>query len=169
MLVSLEFILLRFMQNIERLTSIKSATIPRLELQAAVVSAKVSSTELDIYISRVDYWTDNMIVLSYIKNLSRRFKTFVANRVSTIHQLTDIQNWHHIQSPDNPADIVSRGSSLNVFNKEMWLNGPSFLKQPRSDWHISENSGNEISSNDIELKKDAIVNVCSGEFVYPIE
>ena len=51
----------------------------------------------------------------------------------------------------------------------MWLNGPSFLKQPRSDWHISENSVNEISSNDIELKKDAIVNVCSDEFLPPIE
>ena len=51
----------------------------------------------------------------------------------------------------------------------MWLNGPSCLKQPRSDGHISENSVNAISSYDIELKKDAIVNVCSEECVHPIE
>ena len=53
-----------------RLAPIKSASIPRLELQATVLSAKVSSTvlnDLDISISRVDYWTDSMIVLPYIK------------------------------------------------------------------------------------------------------
>ena len=59
-----------------RSAPIKSATIPRLELQAAVLSAKVSSTVLnglDMSISRVDYWTDSMIVLSYIKKRKSSF------------------------------------------------------------------------------------------------
>ena len=37
------------------------------------------------------FWTDNRVVIGYIKNDSRRFKTFVANRVQQIRENTDVQ------------------------------------------------------------------------------
>ena len=119
-----------------RLAPTKPTTIPRLELQAAVLSAKVSPVvrkKLEVPVSRIVFWVDCMIVLFYIRNSTCRFKPFVANRLGLIHELTAIEDWHHVSGVDNPTDIVSCGSSPDVLDKEMWLQGPSFLRQYKSD------------------------------------
>lgn len=67
-----------------RVSPTKLTTIPRLELTPAVVSVAVSNMlreELGYAISKEYFWTDSKVVLSYINNDSRRFHTFVANRV----------------------------------------------------------------------------------------
>jgi hypothetical protein len=56
----------------------------------------------------VTFWTDSMIVLGYIRNISRRFKTFVANRLSIIQELSTADQWRHIDTKSNPADVASR-------------------------------------------------------------
>lgn len=55
------------------------------------------------------FWTDSMIVIQYIKDKSKRFKTFVANRVAYIQQSRDSDQWRYVPSKENPADDVSRG------------------------------------------------------------
>ncbi|XP_071044160.1 uncharacterized protein [Parasteatoda tepidariorum] len=40
---------------------------------------------------------------------SSQLKTFVVNRVATIQDLTSPQQWRHIPTNQNPADLVSRG------------------------------------------------------------
>ena len=37
------------------------------------------------------YWTDSKVVVGYITNDARRFKTFVANRVQQIRENNDVQ------------------------------------------------------------------------------
>ncbi|GFX57992.1 integrase catalytic domain-containing protein [Trichonephila clavipes] len=37
------------------------------------------------------------------------FKTFVANRVAKVQELTEGFQWNHVPSVLNPADLVSRG------------------------------------------------------------
>ena len=37
------------------------------------------------------YWTDSKVVIGYITNDARRFKTFVANRVQQIREKNDVQ------------------------------------------------------------------------------
>ena len=74
-----------------RLAPLKQTSIPRLELSGAVVAAQLYgqiAEELEINIDQVTFWTDSMIVLGYIKNETRRFKTFVGNRIGQIHELT---------------------------------------------------------------------------------
>lgn len=44
-----------------------------------------------------------------LKNNSRRWQTFVANRVAEIQQLAPLECWHHIKGKENPADCASRG------------------------------------------------------------
>ena len=61
-----------------------SITIPRLELMAAVVAARLSVTidkELRLERAQHFFWTDSKIVLGYFRNDARRFKIFVSNRV----------------------------------------------------------------------------------------
>jgi len=70
-----------------RLSPLKLLTIPRLELSAAVVAArldKIIRTETNIKVDESVFWTDSTCVLGYLRNESKRFDTFVANRVATI-------------------------------------------------------------------------------------
>lgn len=74
-----------FLLGKARVAPLKQVTIPRLELTAAVLAVKVDEMlkkELKIQLDNSVFWTDSMTVLKYIKNEDKRFKTFVANRVS---------------------------------------------------------------------------------------
>lgn len=56
---------------------IKTVSIPRLELQGALLAARMGSTirkELDFKFEKAIFWTDSMIVLNYIRSESRRFQ-----------------------------------------------------------------------------------------------
>ena len=57
---------------------IKTVSIPRLELQGALLAARVdlaARKELNFKFERVVFWTDSLITLNYIRNESRRFQT----------------------------------------------------------------------------------------------
>ncbi|XP_033099903.1 uncharacterized protein LOC117103453 [Anneissia japonica] len=72
-----------------RLSPKAGHTIPRLELCAAVLAieiAKVICAEVDIPSQEVTYHSDSKVVLGYLNNTTRRFHTYVANRVFKILQ-----------------------------------------------------------------------------------
>ncbi|GFX75278.1 hypothetical protein TNCV_3043001 [Trichonephila clavipes] len=69
-----------------------------------------------------------MIVLSWIRKESYQLKTFVANRIATIQEITSSEQWRYVATEDNPADFVSRGMDfLKLKTCELWWNGPKFL------------------------------------------
>ena len=116
-----------------RVAPLKMISIPRLELTAATVAAKVAQfllDEFDFDDISVFFWTDSMTVLRYLRNVSTRFKIFVAHRVQQIQDATDINSWNYVPTDRNPADLASRGISPDDSVKlDFWLNGPSFLKE----------------------------------------
>ena len=82
-----------------RIAPLKPMTIPRLELQAALLAAradKLMSEVLNIPVIQSRYWSDSEIVLKYIKNDNLRFHVFVGNCVTEIRQLTQPSQWSHI-------------------------------------------------------------------------
>ena len=82
-----------------RVAPTKIVTIPRLELPAAVVSAKMSNIlrhELEISIDQEYFWTDSKVVLAYISSEAKRFHVFVANRVQRIRQISEPSQWHYV-------------------------------------------------------------------------
>ena len=92
-----------------RVSPIKYVSIPRLELTAATLSIKMSKLikkELDIKDYEETYWTDSKVILGYINNEVKRFKIFVANRVLTIKESSNVEQWKYISSKDNPAMMV---------------------------------------------------------------
>ena len=92
--------------------------------------------EFTILLDDSQYWTDSTSVCPWLhKNDKTRFKTFVANRVATIHECSESTQWHYVPSQLKPADIASRGldASSLVENKE-WKKGPVFLWQPEQCW-----------------------------------
>jgi hypothetical protein len=65
-----------FVAGKSRNAPIRTVTIPRLELQAAVLAARMDNAfrmELELDIRRVLFWTDS-ITLNYINNETRRFQ-----------------------------------------------------------------------------------------------
>ena len=72
----------------------KFISVPRLKLNAGVLSVKIACLlKKDLKLEKIKewFWTDSRVVIGYIKNDSRRFKTFVANRVQQIRETTDVQ------------------------------------------------------------------------------
>ena len=72
-----------------RVTRRKFVSIPRLDHVVAVLAVKISALikkELEMEELTEYLWTDSEVVLGYIANDSRPFKTFVANRVQAIQE-----------------------------------------------------------------------------------
>ena len=65
---------------------------------------------------------------------------------------TDITHWHHVPSKLNPADTASRGVEANKLSCSEWLQGPSFILQPQSEWPKSEKTSNELPSDFLPVK-----------------
>lgn len=63
-----------------------------------------------------------------------------------------------------PADIVSKGIKVEAFVKHaMWLSGPHFLLLPGSEWPVSSQELGQLSPDDPELKKIAVLNAVQTE------
>ena len=146
-----------FLQAKSRLAPIKSLTIPRLELQGAVLAVKADQmlrSQLKIDVARSVFWTDSTIVIHYIHNTSRRFQTFVANRVAAIHEGSEPAQWRHVPSDMNPGDDASRGlDAEEMVNSKRWKQGPDFLWQSESTWPNLPSINSELLDGDKEVKQ----------------
>lgn len=114
-----------------RVAPLKSTELAKLELQAALLMVELTDRLLNIFpftISHRYFYTDSKIVLAWISKPSYTWTTFVANRVAKIQELTRIEEWHYVNTKENPADLISRGMLPEKFiNSSLWQFGPSFL------------------------------------------
>ena len=142
-----------------RLALIKPVTIPRLELSAAVIATRldrISRNELTLPITESFFWTDNTCVLRYIENRDKRFQTFVANRVATIHDVSSPSQWKYVNTQDNPADDSSRGVPADSLQR--WIHGPPFISSPPEMWpQRPTGMTSAIPEDDPEIKSEKAV------------
>ena len=116
---------------------VKTITLPKLELMAAVMGTRLGKfDQLSIPHShdliRIHFWTDSQIVLHWI-NKNNSSKTFVSHCVIGIVKLFPVSMWSYTPSPDNPADLLTRGVSTQQLSSELWLHGPHWLPN-ESNW-----------------------------------
>ena len=118
------------------MTLLKPVIVPRLELTADTIAVKMDKLmkrELWMDLKESMLWRDSNTVLRYIDNDGARFKTFVANRVSTIRENTRPAQWKYVNTASNPADRASRGLNAEHFIKcQNWIEGPDFLDKSES-------------------------------------
>lgn len=66
-------------------------------------------------------------------------KTFVANRTSQILSITRSDQWRHVRTSENPADVITRGlTPKRLIDSSIWWNGPPWLVQDSHTWKVSE-------------------------------
>ena len=122
---------IRMVDEKDRAVPKKFISVPRLELNAAVLSVKIAcllKKELNLGEVEEWFWADSKVVLGYIKNYVRRFKTFVANRIQQIRENTEVRQWQYVPTRENPADDALRGlNAERVHSGSRWFQGPLFL------------------------------------------
>ena len=160
-----------------RLAPIKTLTVPRLELCAAVEAVKLDNmlnTELGVKLIPSVFWSDSQITLAYISNNKKRFKVFVANRVAKIRGVSVPEQWHYIESGLNPSDVLSRGCQVNQIPEE-WFSGPRFLSDYKCHWQCENVVSQDILCQDAEVCKPKVIDSYATEHVtndvyeHPIE
>ncbi|XP_039550287.1 uncharacterized protein LOC120495005 [Pimephales promelas] len=153
---------LAFILGKARVAPLKKVTIPRMELTAAVLAVRVDrmlKTELQLELENSTFWSDSTTVLKYIRNETKRFHTFVANRISTIRESTAVSQWRYVDTKQNPADEASRGVKIEyLLTSSRWINGPDFLLKNEGEWPVNIVDSVSISSDDPEVKGEATVN-----------
>lgn len=146
-----------------RVAPIKPVTIPRMELTAAVMAVRIDKmlqAEIEFPLKHTIFWTDSTVVLKYLHCKTACFRTFVANRITTIRENSEISQWRYANSILNPADQASRGVPVNEFLKNKdWIFGPSFLKQSVKQWPTMPDDVSQMDSEDPEMKSGTTVAV----------
>ena len=91
---------------------------------------RVLVDKLTYKISKTTVWLDSQTTLQYIKNESKRFQTYLANRVAEIRAVTSPDQWRHCPGKVNPADDASRGLKPPKLScQHRWWRGPEFLSE----------------------------------------
>ena len=78
------------------------------------------------------FWSGSKNVISWLRNESKRLKSFVANRVGQIHDSVSPTRWWHVPGKYN---LATHGlTAKEMVNDKEWLFGPSFLYEDPSKW-----------------------------------
>lgn len=116
-----------------RVAPLKSLTLPRLELMAGLIGARLTKhVQKELKIENVQLWTDSQIVLHWLAS-TRALPRFVKNRVAEISSLLPNHAWRYCPTQDNPADLLTRGISSEQFmQSDLWVKGPRWVTDPGS-------------------------------------
>ena len=133
-------------------TTERRASIPRLELLAAVIGARLTRSikealgwDITTY-----FWSDSSTAIAWIQR-NEDWGTFVGNRVREILSLTEASEWRHVPGKANPADLPSRGCSPSQLLNSCWWEGPEWLSRPKEEWPVTIEA--EVDEDQVNLEK----------------
>ena len=114
-----------------KVAPLKSRTLPQLELMALLVGARLAkyivTTFNKVKFAKILIWSDNEACIQWVRN-NKSDIVFVKNRVAEIRELTANIQIHHVDTKQNPADLLTRGVDPEVLCEcPLWFRGPEWL------------------------------------------
>ena len=132
----------RMIMSKNRIAPMQKTTIPRMELNGAVLSKRgrvVIEKEMRIKFERVLHLIDSQTVLNMINKCSTRFKLYEGTRIGEIQKATsgDMSEWAWLPGSNNIADCITRGLNPDKISENSeWWNGPPMLYTEFDTWDI---------------------------------
>lgn len=121
-----------------KVAPLKPTSIPRLELQAALIGARLMEhvqQSLTLPVFRRVFWSDSSTVLSWLQTDGFRYHQYVALRVGEILSTSKANEWRYVPTGQNVADDATKWKSgPDLSPTSRWFNGPKFLRLPESSW-----------------------------------
>ncbi|XP_055615057.1 uncharacterized protein LOC129761362 [Toxorhynchites rutilus septentrionalis] len=121
-----------------KVSPLKSLSVPRLELQAAIIGCRLMKTLCSSHslpIKRRVFWTDSKTVLAWINSDHRRYRQFVACRIGEILTKSNTDEWMWIPTKQNVADEATKwGKGPSLDPESRWFVGPQFFRGPEVSW-----------------------------------
>ena len=139
-----------------KISSMTKITTPRSELNAAQLQTRLKvwlHSTLDLELGETFHIVDASIILGMIRNISLKFDTYTAPRITEIQTNTEIENWFWIETKDNSSDLGTRGKVVvnDLDEGSMWRDGPGWMKSPCSEWPLRS----DFKKHDVpRLKKE---------------
>ncbi|XP_041984959.1 uncharacterized protein LOC121737359 [Aricia agestis] len=156
-------VLVSFVASKSRVSPLKPISIPRLELQAALLGARLAGAiqreHKDVQPAKRYFWTDSSTVLQWIRSDPRSYKPYVAHRLGEIDELTKSCEWRHVPTASNVADVATRDDAPPMEYSSAWFQGPLFLRLPEGQWpkdrkfkQMLDDAKNELVVNNLRQR-----------------
>ncbi|XP_014216678.1 uncharacterized protein LOC106645347 [Copidosoma floridanum] len=119
-------------------TLLDAIAIPRLELTAALILAKLTRYvvhQVKFTVSKIHLWTDSTVTLFWLRSHPSRWKDFMRNWVTQIIDLVPSAQWRHVPGKHNPVDCASKGLlTSQLVSHDLWWNGPVWMTSDDRGW-----------------------------------
>ena len=158
-------IYVKLMAGKARVAQIKHMTIPRLELNSALIGSRLFNTaklwQRRLNVKHYTAWSDSITVLRWLYAGHIKHKQFVAPRIAEIQELTAVKAWHYVPTDLNVADLATKWCDIDYSDKHhRWYNGPDFLYKPPDQWpQLPSDFSQYITDEDAEKSEKIIERV----------
>ena len=131
-------------------------TIPRAELEAAVLNASTGH----VVKKSLAKWhrgsfnvSDSQVALHWMNCTKYALKGWVRNRVIEISRLTNLCDWRYVSSEDNVSDIGTRkGATISDIGPESaWINGLPWMSRDQTEFPLKTIDEVILSNNEKSL------------------
>ena len=121
-----------------RVAPLKEMSIPRLELTAAFLLARLMAIVIKFHdnlkFTKTVYYSDSTTALQWIRAGHKQWTTYVDNRVRDINLLSSPADWKYVPTEFNPSDKGTRGIDADeLVDNDLWFSGPKFLVSGHGD------------------------------------